>query len=50
MHGTGKTTLLKIMVELLFAKAGNATGFGFDAKKREPHCLENILFYNQFFY
>lgn len=49
-NGAGKTTLLKIIAGLIFPTAGDCTCFGFDAKKRDTHSLENMYFVPEEFF
>ncbi|MDL2227450.1 ABC transporter ATP-binding protein [Odoribacter sp. OttesenSCG-928-L07] len=43
-NGTGKTTLLKIIMGLRFPKSGTCNVFGLESKKRLPSMLEQIMF------
>ena len=43
-NGAGKSTLLKNMAGLVYPISGSCTIKGFDASKRSPACLQELLF------
>ncbi len=49
-NGTGKTTLLKIIMGLLFPKSGNCIVLGDDSSKRKPSILCKMFFMAEEFY
>ncbi|MDR2084822.1 MAG: ABC transporter ATP-binding protein [Bacteroidales bacterium] len=43
-NGTGKTSLLKIIIGMRFPESGNCNVFGKESRKRLPSMLEEIMF------
>jgi len=50
LNGTGKTTLLKIVMGMLFPKGGNCRVFGCEARERKPTMLADMMFVPEEFY
>ncbi len=46
-NGTGKSSLLKLIVGAIFAKRGQVTVDGVDSSKRDPSILNNLFFLSE---
>jgi len=50
LNGTGKTTLLKITMGMLFPKGGTCRVFGYESRERKPAMLADMMFVPEEFY